>query len=776
MVGYVLMASARIQRISRSSRQKPAQDRSSVASDVPEEIRCKICKNRYEDPKLLPCLHTFCRSCLEKNLQKHGGVLYCPICPGEIRSAYSDVDKLLSNFMVSHFLQAIDLKRGTSSKQCESCDENVAASSRCFECSDFLCDNCVEAHRRVRFTKLHRVVSVTNLSADDLRRMPRCSTHAHEAVKMFCKQCKKLVCRSCILNQHDDHVLVSLKDAVDEAKPRLNTLLVSARAKISILQRKLKNVYSSQEKLESKVDSVIKDIQATSARILMAVKRREKDLYRMLRRIHDKKSDELESRQGALQKELAQVLDSCEFTDELMRQGNEAVVLHMSELAYTRLKMLGEKEIESVPEIQENEIEYIVTEEPILEELKAYGKVLSKEEILKNAKEKERQERKERRRRYNDENEKRGNDQKENTNVRQENETEQDAKKERTSQEGGDGKKPSVERRGSWLQSLPSPRALLRRLSFGGDEGDGKRGSEQSEMKDQERTEGTSKRSGKEEKEKRPLEQQRTEKQSSQQEIQNNNNPKNSQMEDNDSGSNSENIERNYAEQQTDERNPPPKTIPSHVSQVTTPDRTNDTTTTPQPQHDLKDPEPSNRSEDQSTATEIEADYDTPKSTSILKKPSSDDRTVDTEESTPANPSQGWTIIGDTPLSGGRPLSYLPTLSILTKNRRGRPRQVEIELESPDNSIVSAQILDHKNGTYTIFYCPLTPGEHNLYINLGGKNIKHGKKVLNFYGKFGGMGAEELFLTRRALSCIRWQVTPGFVEIKDKKIRANLDI
>jgi hypothetical protein len=88
---------------------------------------------------------------------------------------------------------------------------------------------------------------------------------------------------------------------------------------------------------------------------------------------------------------------------------------------------------------------------------------------------------------------------------------------------------------------------------------------------------------------------------------------------------------------------------------------------------------------------------------------------------------------------------------------------------------VSAQILDHKNGTYTIFYCPLTPGEHNLYVNLGGKNIKHGKKVLNFYGKFTGMGAEELFLARRALSCIRWQVTPGFVELKDKKLKPNPD-
>jgi hypothetical protein len=163
--------------------------------------------------------------------------------------------------------------------------------------------------------------------------------------------------------------------------------------------------------------------------------------------------------------------------------------------------------------------------------------------------------------------------------------------------------------------------------------------------------------------------------------------------------------------------------------------------------------------------------HGSPKSHSILKQPSPHDNTEQEPEI-----AQAWTVRGGLVPSGAHSQSYLPSLCILTKNRRGRPREVEIQLESPDNSIVSAQILDHKNGTYTIFYCPLTSGEHNLYVNLGGKNIKHGKKVLNFYGKFTGMGAEEMFLARRVLSCIRWQATPGFVELKDKKLKPNPDL
>ena len=139
------MASAKIQRMSKLGKHKTTQK--IQKSDVPDETQCKICKKRYEDPKLLPCLHTFCKACLEQSIEKHNGTLYCPVCPGEINSTeFSDVENLQSNFMVSNLLQAIDLKQGLSSKHCESCEEGVTATSRCFECSAFLCGKCVEAH------------------------------------------------------------------------------------------------------------------------------------------------------------------------------------------------------------------------------------------------------------------------------------------------------------------------------------------------------------------------------------------------------------------------------------------------------------------------------------------------------------------------------------------------------------------------------------------------------------------------------------------------------
>lgn len=58
---------------------------------------------------------------------------------------------------------------------CSSCEEGTSASSRCRDCSEMLCDPCVQAHQRVRITKDHRIVrfsSETNNTIQDAHNTP----------------------------------------------------------------------------------------------------------------------------------------------------------------------------------------------------------------------------------------------------------------------------------------------------------------------------------------------------------------------------------------------------------------------------------------------------------------------------------------------------------------------------------------------------------------------------------------------------------------------------
>lgn len=41
-------------------------------------IKCKVCDETFQRPKVLPCLHTFCEDCLEKSFEDDH--ITCPTC------------------------------------------------------------------------------------------------------------------------------------------------------------------------------------------------------------------------------------------------------------------------------------------------------------------------------------------------------------------------------------------------------------------------------------------------------------------------------------------------------------------------------------------------------------------------------------------------------------------------------------------------------------------------------------------------------------------------
>ena len=122
---------------------------------------CPVCKEVYRDPRVLPCRHSFCRSCIEalRNLA-------CPLCrtPFTLPNGADDLPK---NFEVN-FLQIKKLSRVQSS--CEACGgveatEMKAATVYCVECQQKLCQECKEHHKKFEVTRRHKTVELGECSA-----------------------------------------------------------------------------------------------------------------------------------------------------------------------------------------------------------------------------------------------------------------------------------------------------------------------------------------------------------------------------------------------------------------------------------------------------------------------------------------------------------------------------------------------------------------------------------------------------------------------------------
>lgn len=94
---------------------------SHIMDFLEEELTCSVCYSLFCDPRVLPCSHTFCKSCLDSLLQAsvnysiwrpHRLPLKCPNCRNVVELTPSGVDALPTNVS----LRAIVEKVGPPSK------------------------------------------------------------------------------------------------------------------------------------------------------------------------------------------------------------------------------------------------------------------------------------------------------------------------------------------------------------------------------------------------------------------------------------------------------------------------------------------------------------------------------------------------------------------------------------------------------------------------------------------------------------------------------------
>ena len=143
-------------------------EQTDVVSNIKRTLTCQICQNLFVDPRILPCLHTFCCQCVEslvRNRPLKDKTLKCPTCQLETElDSRASARTLPANSLLVSMLDFLRIQEGKTIG-CDICDdsEESLANVRCRECSLYLCGLHEEAHRRARDTKLHVLLNLGEL-------------------------------------------------------------------------------------------------------------------------------------------------------------------------------------------------------------------------------------------------------------------------------------------------------------------------------------------------------------------------------------------------------------------------------------------------------------------------------------------------------------------------------------------------------------------------------------------------------------------------------------
>ncbi|XP_068726778.1 E3 ubiquitin-protein ligase TRIM71-like [Montipora capricornis] len=252
-------------------------------ANLKKEAECPLCIEIVTNPKTLPCLHSFCLTCLDKHAnfarRQLKTTIKCPVCQTSFQIPETDTfENLPSSFHLNRLVDVLALDdTSVQSQRCNSCDENTTATCYCFVCQIFLCASCFEAHQRLKVTRGHRNVLIDKLRAQDVQdlihRPVMCSQQYHEdqPLEFYCEDCKVLICHKCTVVSHNRHTMTDTQKAAQEQKMQMADAVAKVKAEIvkyeSEIQKQtdLKNksnnqIMKEEKKMTDTVEKLIRDL------------------------------------------------------------------------------------------------------------------------------------------------------------------------------------------------------------------------------------------------------------------------------------------------------------------------------------------------------------------------------------------------------------------------------------------------------------------------------------------------------------------------------------
>ena len=260
-------------------------------------LMCKRCSSPYRDPRMLPCLHSFCKACLDGLIDESGTKLTicCPTCRTTASLPTNGVKDLTKNTHLSYesmlMLYASQIKEDPL-PVCDECsrDPPQETVSFCSTCQSFLCKECHRQHILSRKTTLnHKVLKIEearklNNLQNELQRhiIPpltlKCQEHKGSDLKFSCTTCNALVCMECTVIRHQGHKLEELLKHVTQLRQKIAEgiePLVQAEIK---LEEGIKESKAMVEKVEEKKKEVDGKIEEECRRLETVIENRKREL------------------------------------------------------------------------------------------------------------------------------------------------------------------------------------------------------------------------------------------------------------------------------------------------------------------------------------------------------------------------------------------------------------------------------------------------------------------------------------------------------------------
>ena len=337
--------------------------------DVRKELECSVCQEQFSEvnePKILKCLHTFCKNCLEAWLrQQHEGELSCPTCRQITECPDNNIQRLPSNLFYKHMMEIVEAYDGQgqeNSPHCGNCDEKKSLQFYCSDCNCFLCEDCAGAHKRMKVLSNHLVKEIGNFVSSDMQDYARktnvCKKHKDE-LRFYCHKCNICICRDCAMLEHRDHDFISFDQALENKKSEIEKKMQEVEENCSRLRNRKESLEKRKERMNNSIDQAANELHQTAQLCINVIRHRETTMTEELLKHKASLQESFSAHMSALDDKLVEIDSSLEFGKDVVERNNLPEILNVGEILEERFKELSSLPDEFRVELNFSEVKYM---------------------------------------------------------------------------------------------------------------------------------------------------------------------------------------------------------------------------------------------------------------------------------------------------------------------------------------------------------------------------------------------------------------------------------
>ncbi|XP_022099064.1 E3 ubiquitin-protein ligase TRIM56-like [Acanthaster planci] len=317
---------------------------------------CFLCEGNLRNPKLLPCLHSFCKDCLLKLVRENetSAPIPCPLCRDGNSAIIDDVERLVDNTLMSS-LQELKLVKGepdmnleqddisTCEVKCTSCRRSNPATCRCTYCQDFLCETCRLSHQRLKILQHHELIKLDAwIQQTSKVEYKFCPQHSGEPISFYCQPCKVLACKDCIDLDHQNphHNTCSLLEGAVLCRRTIDKLLTVSRQTEAKFKGAWEILNSMKAELTETTNSLRHEVRDAFKSERDILDEREKEFLTKIDVIEKQREDTVNTHIDRVETILEKLWTAFDMAEILMENGNDFHVLSLEPIVCKRLQSL----------------------------------------------------------------------------------------------------------------------------------------------------------------------------------------------------------------------------------------------------------------------------------------------------------------------------------------------------------------------------------------------------------------------------------------------------